>query len=112
MGVLALQKVWTLIPISIICNIWALFKEVEIKMWRSSKILLSMRIIAFAPLMLFIDVGTKTCFVRINHEFFEAHCLFVLVEVAGELPVCHQISYCGALFGAERQWVYLLLLLI
>jgi hypothetical protein len=62
-GVLALQKIRALVPITVICNIRALLQEVEIEMRRSPEVLLSMSIIALAPFVLFIDVWTKTSFV-------------------------------------------------
>jgi hypothetical protein len=81
MSILAFQKVWTLVPIPIICHIGALFKEIEIKVGRSSEILLSVRVVAFTPFVLFVYIWTKACLVRINHKFFETHGLFILIEV-------------------------------
>ena len=82
MSILAFQEVWTLVPVPIISHIGALFKEIEIKVGRSSEILLSMCVVAFAPFVFFVYIWTKTCFVRIYHEFFEAHGFFILIKVA------------------------------
>ena len=46
-GILAFKKFGTLIPVAIICNIWAFLEIMEIKVWRSPEILLSVGIIAF-----------------------------------------------------------------
>ena len=112
MSVLAFQKVWTLIPISVIGDVRTLLKIVEVEMGWSPKILLSMSIITFRPFMLFVDVWTKTCLIWVYHEFFDAHSLFVLIQIAWEFSICHQISYSDAFFCTEWQRVYLLFLLI
>ena len=36
----------------------------------------------------------------------------MLVQIHGELPLSHEISHRAALLGRERQWIYLLLLLV
>jgi hypothetical protein len=110
--VLALQKVRALVPVAVIRDVGALLEEVKIEVWRPSEILLPMCIIAFAPLMLLINVWTKTCLIGIYHEFFQTHRLFVLVQITGELPVSHQVPDSGTFFGAEWQGVYLLFFFI
>mgnify|MGYP000848793969 CR=1 FL=1 len=45
--ILAFKKFGTLIPVAIIRHIWALVEKMEIKVWRSPKVLLSMSVIAF-----------------------------------------------------------------
>mgnify|MGYP006086831863 CR=1 FL=1 len=62
--------------------------------------------------MLLVDVWAEACFIRVNHEFFETHLLFMLVKITGELPISHQVPHSGAFLGAERQRVDLLLLFV
>ena len=81
MGVLAVQEVRALVPITIICHVRTFFEVVKVKVRRSSEVLLPMSIVAFRPLMLFVDVRTKTCLVRVNHEFLETHLFFMLVQI-------------------------------
>ena len=45
--VLAFKKFGTLIPVAIVRNIWAFLEIMEIKVWRSPEILLSVGIVAF-----------------------------------------------------------------
>ena len=112
MSILAFQKVWALVPVSIIGDIWALLEEVKIEVWWPSKVLLTMRIITFAPLVLLIDIWTKTCLVGINHKFFQTHRLFKLVQITGEFPVGHEVPDRSTLFGAEWQRIDFLLLFV
>ena len=110
--ILAFKKFGTLIPVAIIRHIWALVEKMEIKVWRSPKVLLSMSIIAFWPLMLLIYIWAKTSFIWVNHEFFQTHLLIMLVEILWKSLISHQIPHRSTLFGAERQRIYLLLLFI
>ena len=62
--------------------------------------------------MLLVNYWAKARLVRVYHEFFEAHLLFVTLQVLREPLVAHQIANSAALLGAERQRVNLLLLLV
>ena len=62
--------------------------------------------------MLFVDVRAEAGLVRVDHEFFEAHCFLVLVQVHRELPLRHQVAYRAALLGRERQRINLLLFFV
>ena len=62
--------------------------------------------------MLFVDVWAEAGLVRVDHEFLEAHCFLVLIQVHRELPLCHQVAYRAALLGRERQGINLLLFFI
>lgn len=68
MRVLTVKKLRTLVPTSIFRNVRALLKIVEIQMWRPSEILLPVSIVAFTPLVLFVNIRAKTCFVGVEHE--------------------------------------------
>lgn len=81
-------------------------------MRRSTKILLTMCIVTFRPFMFFIYVRTKTCFVRIDHKFFNTHLFFMLIQILGKFSVGHQISYCAAFFSTKRQWINFLFFFI
>ena len=111
-GILAIQEFRALIPISVIGDKRASFKVVEVEMRWSSKVLLSMGVVALRPLVLLVDVRAEAGFVWVNHEFFKTHLLFVLVKITWELPVSHQVPDSGAFLGAERQRVDLLLLFV
>jgi hypothetical protein len=86
---LAVKRILTLIPTSVIGDCWTFFNKVKEQMWRSSKILLPVGIITLGPFMFFIDIWTKTCLVRIYHELLEAHLILMLIEVIGEASISH-----------------------
>lgn len=79
MRVLALKVILALVPTAIICHRGTLFQIVNKEMGRSPEVLLPVSIVAFRPLMLFINKWTKTSFVGINHEFFYAHIFLILI---------------------------------
>ena len=74
-------------------------------MRRSTKILLTMCIVTFRPFMFFINIRTKTCFVWIDHKFFNTHLFFMLIQILGKFSVGHQISYRATFFSTKRQWI-------
>ena len=62
-GVLAIQEFRALIPISVIGDKRASFKVVEVEMRWSSKVLLSMGVVALRPLVFLVDVRAEAGFV-------------------------------------------------
>jgi len=64
-----------------------------------------MRIVAFTPFMLFVDIWTETCLVRIYHKFFYIHCFLVLIKILGKLFVSHKSTDCTTFFCAVGQRV-------
>ena len=48
-----------------------------------------MGVVALRPFVLLVDYRAKARLVRVNHEFFEAHLLFVTLQVLGEPLVAH-----------------------
>ena len=113
MRILAVEVVGAGVPASVVQNVRALFQRTdEVEVRRPSEVLLPMRVVTLGPLVFLVYNRAEACLVRVDHEFFEAHCFLVLVQVHGELPLCHQITHRAALFRGERQWIYLLLLLL
>ena len=68
MRALAVKVIRTLIPTAILLHVLAFFKIVKIQVRWSSKVLLSVSIVAFAPFMLFIYIWTKIGLIQIYHE--------------------------------------------
>ena len=111
--VLAVQVVGALVPAAVVLHVGALFEVAnKVQVRRPPEVLLAVRVVAFGPLMFLVYVRTKARLVRVDHELFELHLAFMLVEVLREAALGHEISYCAALLGTEWQWIDLLLLLV
>lgn len=101
-----------MIPTPVILNICAFFGVIKEKMWWSTEVLLAMCIVTFRPFMLFINIRTKTCFIWINHKFFNTHLFFMLIQILRKFSISHQISHSTAFFSAKRQRINFLFFFI
>lgn len=111
--VLAVQVVRTLVPAAVVLHVRALFKVTnKVQVRRPPEVLLAVRIVAFRPLVLLVNVRAKARLIRVDHELLELHLAFMLVEVLREAALAHQVSNCATLLGTERQRIDLLFLLV
>ena len=82
MRVRAVKVVLTIFPASIFRDVRTPHRLVVVQLWRSSKILLPVSIVAHAPIVyLRIIDWTERGFVAEKHEFFEAKLFFKLLQV-------------------------------
>ena len=59
MGILALQIFFTSFPAAIVVDVLASFRVIEVAEGRSSKVLLSMSVVAVAPFVLLVYTRAK-----------------------------------------------------
>ena len=59
MGILAFQIFFTSFPAAIVVDVLASFRVIEVAEWRSSKVLLSMSVVAVAPFVLLVYTRAK-----------------------------------------------------
>ena len=101
--VLAVQVVGTLVPAAVVLHVRAFLKVAnKVQVRRPPEILLAMRVVAFGPLVLLINVRAKARLVRVDHELLELHLALVLVKILREAALAHKISNCAAFLGTER----------
>ena len=112
MGILAVEEIVALVPTPVICDRLALLNIMKEQMRRPSKILLSMSIVAFWPLVLFVYVGAEAGFVGVYHEFFNIHSLLMLVKILWKSFIGHQLSHSATFLSAEGKWINFLFFFI
>jgi hypothetical protein len=68
MAILAVSRFGTIFPRSVFHYQIAFLWVIEIEAWRSSKILLSMGVVAVRPLMLLVDHRTERSLIAVDHK--------------------------------------------
>ncbi len=108
-AVLAVKAFFALLPTTrvnadvalppIVEQIRALLRIVKVHVRCSPKVLLSVRVVALAPLVLGVNRGAKACLVAVDHKSIEAEVAPVLVQVHHKLLLTHQLAHQLALLG-------------